>query len=234
MAISQHEYVYRTSQLQSLDFQDATPRLAGFLEWLESDPKTATILQELRDRDIQPLLDAAGYQSPPKARNPEDVAAIAVCMIDSAVKRNTEIFQIGMGIGVRAYSSRIQDTMDEILHRYIHPLIDYLAIRLFESATEVAAIDATSGENRNTTDIFIVHGRDETPKQTVARFLERLGLSPIILHEQTNRGRTVIEKFEDHAEVQFAIVILTPDDVGRFATEDDSALKPRARQKRNF
>ena len=79
-------------------------------------------------------------------------------------------------------------------------------------------------------DVFVVHGHDEATKQTVARFLERLGLNPIILHEQSNRGRTIIEKFEDHAEVQFAVVILTPDDLGRPATEPEAALKFRARQ----
>ncbi len=227
MAISRQEYTYRASQLQFLDFQDATSRLVGFLEWLETDSRAAGILQELRSRDIKPLLDAAGFQTPPKPKTPEDVAAIAVAIIDSAAERNTEIFQIGMSIGVRATSSHIQDTYDEISRRYIQPLFEYLEIRLF-SANE--ADNDLPSATMNATDVFIVHGRDEAPKQTVARFLERIGLNAIILHEQSNRGRTVIEKFEDHAEVQFAIVILTPDDVGRLATEPESANKYRARQ----
>lgn len=45
--------------------------------------------------------------------------------------------------------------------------------------------------------VFLVHGHDEGAKQSVARLLERLQLEPIILHEQPDRGRTVIEKFED-------------------------------------
>ncbi len=48
----------------------------------------------------------------------------------------------------------------------------------------------------------------------MARFLEKLGLDCVILHEQPNRGRTIIEKFEDYAGVAFAVVLLTPDDVG--------------------
>ncbi|SRR6266568_2036725 len=229
MAISEQEFVYRTNQLRSLDFEDATPRLAGFLEWLESDSKAAAVLKELREREIQPLLDAAGHQNPPKAKSPEDVAAIAVSMIDTAVEKNVDIFQIGMAIGVRGYSSYIQDTMDEISRRYIDPFFEYLAIKLFNSQTEVAT-EEVARDIMNTTDVFIVHGRDDAPKQTVARFLERVGLNAIILHEQSNRGRTVIEKFEDHAAVQFAVVSLTPDDIGRLATEDDSASEPRARQ----
>lgn len=76
--------------------------------------------------------------------------------------------------------------------------------------------------------VFVVHGNDET-RERVARLLERLGLKPIILHEQPNQGRTIIEKFESHAAVGFAVVLLTPDDVGSAAFEPEE-LKPRARQ----
>ena len=44
--------------------------------------------------------------------------------------------------------------------------------------------------------IFIVHGHDNEMKETVARTLKNVGLEPIILHEQANRGKTIIEKFE--------------------------------------
>jgi hypothetical protein len=65
-----------------------------------------------------------------------------------------------------------------------------------------------------TNKIFIVHGHGGEPREAVARFLERLGFEPIILHEQANQGKTIIEKFEAHADVGFAVVLLTPDDVG--------------------
>jgi predicted nucleotide-binding protein len=80
------------------------------------------------------------------------------------------------------------------------------------------------------TKVFIVHGHDGDTKQQVATFLEKiLGKRPIILHEQPNRGRTIIEKFEDHAaEIGFAVVLLTADDVG--AAKDEPTNKPRARQ----
>lgn len=78
--------------------------------------------------------------------------------------------------------------------------------------------------------VFVVHGDDEGLKQTVARLLERLDLEPVILHEQPNRGRTVIEKFEDYSDVSFAVVLLTPDDMGYQTGGDPSAPLPRARQ----
>jgi len=78
-------------------------------------------------------------------------------------------------------------------------------------------------------DVFIVHGRDEGTKEALARHVEKLGFKPVILHEQANQGRTIIEKFEDHSkDVGFAVVLCTPDDEGKSVKEDE--LKPRARQ----
>ena len=76
--------------------------------------------------------------------------------------------------------------------------------------------------------VFIVHGHDGEARETVARFVEKMGLVAVILHEQANKGRTVIEKVEANSDVGFAIVLLTPDDVGRSVASDE--LESRARQ----
>jgi predicted nucleotide-binding protein len=80
------------------------------------------------------------------------------------------------------------------------------------------------------TTVFVVHGRSEAPKQAVARFLEQVTtLEPVILHEQPNSGRTIIEKFEDHAATAaFALILLTGDDQGGLLGSGD--LQRRARQ----
>lgn len=82
----------------------------------------------------------------------------------------------------------------------------------------------------NTSDVFIVHGQDDGAKETLARLLSKMDLNPVILHEQANEGKTIIEKFESHASaVNFAVVLLTPDDVGHIKDKPELA-KPRARQ----
>ncbi len=79
-------------------------------------------------------------------------------------------------------------------------------------------------------EIFIVHGHDDARKHEVARLLKGLtGQEPIILHEQPDMGRVLLEKFEQTAaRTGFAVIIATGDDVGRAKgkTEDE----PRARQ----
>ena len=76
--------------------------------------------------------------------------------------------------------------------------------------------------------VFIVHGHDEALRETVARFITTIGLEPVILHEQANRGMTIIEKLVSSENVGYAVVLLTPDDLGRKKSAAEE--KPRARQ----
>lgn len=76
--------------------------------------------------------------------------------------------------------------------------------------------------------VFIVHGRDNETKIEVARFLEHLEFEPIILHEQANEGKTIIEKIETFSDVGFAIVLYTPCDLGKL--NGTKNLKNRAQQ----
>jgi len=92
---------------------------------------------------------------------------------------------------------------------------------------EAKAAPAPSTQQSN--DIFIVHGHDEAAKHEVARFIEQLGLRAIILHEKPDEGKTIIEKVEHHSNVGFAVVLLTPDDVG-YSKDTPSESKPRPRQ----
>jgi predicted nucleotide-binding protein len=95
------------------------------------------------------------------------------------------------------------------------------AAAAFADEAVVPALDLTK--------VFVVHGHDGAPKAEVARFIEKLGLEAIILHERPNKGRALITKFrEEAADVGFAVVLMTPDDLGKAEKAID--LNPRARQ----
>ena len=89
------------------------------------------------------------------------------------------------------------------------------------------ASTAQSQKHGDIRTVFVVHGHDEAVREAVARFVSKLDLHPVVLHEQASQGRTVVEKLEAHGDVGFAIILLTPDDVGG---RDPSSLRPRARQ----
>lgn len=75
-------------------------------------------------------------------------------------------------------------------------------------------LDASPVSGERSKRVFIVHGHDHVAKNELERYLQELGLEPIILHRQADEGRTILEKFEKHSDVGYAFVLLTPDDIG--------------------
>ena len=67
-----------------------------------------------------------------------------------------------------------------------------------DEAVTAPSADVEAGTKTKTSnEVFLVHGRDSSAKTEAARLIERAGLKAIILHEQPNAGRTIIEKFEN-------------------------------------
>lgn len=116
----------------------------------------------------------------------------------------------------------------EIITRYNDCLIRLLnKVEILRVQTSEKKIVNRNLNSKN--EVFIVHGHDETAKTKAARFIEKLGFKPIILHEQASGSKTVIEKIETYTNVGFGIVLYTPCDVGAKNTENHQ-LKNRARQ----
>jgi len=109
--------------------------------------------------------------------------------------------------------------------------IESLKERLAEASPQPGELPASSEGPPSSSKtalkrVFVVHGHGGA-EHAVAGFLRKLGLEPVILHEKANEGRTIIEKFEAHSEVGFAVVLITPDDVGGLK---EGPQRPRARQ----
>lgn len=100
---------------------------------------------------------------------------------------------------------------------------------LLRVSNKVNNIDEEFSKKIDERKVFVVHGHDDLSKETVARLISTIGLTPLILHELPNAGKTIIEKFESNTEdVGFAVVLLTNDDIGR--SQDEKDYKIRARQ----
>lgn len=118
---------------------------------------------------------------------------------------------------------------------YSIALLEGLISRLEEKREDLPDLAKNDTANQviqpsgTTRRVFLVHGHDEEAKQSVARFIEKLQLEPVILQEQPNEGRTIIEKFEKNADVEYEIILLTPDDVG-YPKDKPNEAGSRARQ----
>jgi predicted nucleotide-binding protein len=137
---------------------------------------------------------------------------------------------------VVSYDGRGRDELG-ILHRSMDGEISCLVsivdrLELYPAPSESSGTPESFAtpaiQNTDFTHVFLVHGHDDGAKESTARFLEKLGITAVILHEQPNLGKTLIEKLEHYGKVPFAVVLLTPDDEGR--AKDAPTLNPRARQ----
>lgn len=91
-----------------------------------------------------------------------------------------------------------------------------------------AAIPAAAivrGNNK----VFVVYGHDDSARTQLEAMLRRWGMEPLILDQLPSEGQTIIEKLEAYtADVQFAVVLATPDDQGHRAQHpDESAFRAR-------
>jgi predicted nucleotide-binding protein len=81
--------------------------------------------------------------------------------------------------------------------------------------------------------VFVAHGHDDEVTADVVDFLKTRGAHAVVLREETKTSQTVLEAFEAHANVQFALILMTPDDEGRLKVEPPQTplpLQARARQ----
>ncbi|MEW5421932.1 nucleotide-binding protein [Amorphus sp. 3PC139-8] len=123
----------------------------------------------------------------------------------------------------RKFSQNLQNMTGQVLVPFARDYIDF--VKQKTGVVEATTLPAKGGPAARK--VFVVHGHDEAARESVARFLEKLNFEPIILHEQANQGRTIIEKVEAHSDVGFAVVLLTPDDEGNAKGQQAHA---RARQ----
>lgn len=131
----------------------------------------------------------------------------------------TLIFNAPYGIDI---TSTIVDIIDQT--------IGVVESGQYVSSKEVMHENNTDKLTISNKKVFIVHGHDAGLKETTARFIDKVGLRSIILHEQANNGKTIIEKFESNSDVAYAVILLSPDDLGRSVNDDPDTFNFRARQ----
>lgn len=136
----------------------------------------------------------------------------------------------GFALGGGQQRNELQEFKEKLNNKLtnLRQLVAKIDLMKSEVPEQAVAVKAAKGHIDSNNDIFIVHGHNNEVKINVARTLEKLGLNPIILHEQANAGKTIIEKFEEHSNVGFAIILLTDDDLGK--AKKDENLNYRARQ----
>jgi predicted nucleotide-binding protein len=125
--------------------------------------------------------------------------------------------------------SHQHDAFDRQRDMFLTALHEALAIFEGDPFGEAAVPKATPKAATLSNKVFIVHGHDHALKTELEVFITGLGLEPIVLHRQPDEGNTIIEKFEKHADVGYAFILLTPDELAY--TVDHEKLPDEQRKK---
>jgi predicted nucleotide-binding protein len=78
--------------------------------------------------------------------------------------------------------------------------------------------------------VFVVCGQDSEMKQAVTNALAKLRLVPVVMCEEASQGRKIVERFQEYNDVDFALVLLSPDDSVYVKDEPPTKRKLRPRQ----
>ena len=186
-------------------------------------------LQSTQTQSIEQLDELRGEQ---KKWNAYNIEYLSRCFdVDSISKSHSKVYGWGAVIMSAGPQQRVKSFQDGIGSQItsLESILERLELIPEPSSTTPTHPSRPTHNTSDSNSVFIVHGHDEAAKTSVARFIEKLGLKAIVLHEQPNKGQTIIEKFESNAAgVGFAIVLLTPDDIAaQKDTPDKTSLRAR-------
>ena len=125
---------------------------------------------------------------------------------------------------------------EHVLYDDMHSLLYDAKANRAENVEQLIAIlqqiNDENGEVPNTMNnkVFIVHGHNIAKRDLVEQLLRRIGLEPIILMNEANRGLALIEKIEAYSDVRYGIILYSACDKGK---EKDSHKKYRFRARQN-
>jgi predicted nucleotide-binding protein len=163
-------------------------------------------------------------------------------VIEQAIGRNASVLrdfeEVRYHIGVWTGAAGEVEEDQRYFAQQVKSAVAYIDAAIYELQLNIdpeESVKQSQPARASTPDsiaIFLVHGHDQGAKHEIARVLHQLvGRQPVILDEQPNAGNTLVEKFEEHAgNSSYAVVLLTPDDVGRAKSALSDADTHRARQ----
>jgi predicted nucleotide-binding protein len=104
---------------------------------------------------------------------------------------------------------------DLYVNRFNEQFLEYFKLTLDEIINANPELEGSYSitDKVNGDTVFIIHGHDNELKTEVQLLLMRAGVNNLVLHEQADKGRTIIDKLvEESSSSNYAIALLSPDD----------------------
>ena len=127
-------------------------------------------------------------------------------------RRIAEKGRDGYNLAFNYFPSKYGDINDKI-STFNNQLLPFLAEGLNDIINANPDFEESPKKVAGNT-VFIIHGHDGHLKTEVQLLLHRAGVNNIVLHEQADKGRNIIEKLiEETNSANYAIALLSPDDI---------------------
>jgi predicted nucleotide-binding protein len=183
--------------------------------------------KQLRDRFIQPYELGHSILINGKTIPSRDIERIRVARsqenseeLIAAVRAEDRASSIAILGG--SYEWRAAEKADDITDEFIRGPVGYKAAQISKSKAASRKVQPDTSQRRrrpgaSSKRVFVVHGHDHALKNDLEVLLHNIGLEPVVIHRQVDRGQTLIEKIENNSDVAYTIVLMTPDDCGTSA-----------------
>jgi predicted nucleotide-binding protein len=166
----------------------------------------------VKDELVKNYLDGKEFVCGEATIKPKDVTRIRIFLTKESV--------YPLFAQLQGYKGKMPDTSDP----WEFVLVNYTREVTGDIIKHTPLVSKSITIDYHPKKIFIVHGSDNSSKLELTRLLEKSKLEPIILQEEPNAGRTLIEKIETRtSDIGYAIILLTPDDLCHSASQEKRA-----------
>ncbi|MGL5621193.1 TIR domain-containing protein [Cetobacterium sp.] len=184
--------------------------------------------EEIIKEYIIPYVDCDDFFLESGFVNRRDIGEIIVKNVNEKIERIRDYLQNQVAINVIYFYTNETALENDICGKNIvSDLIKKLQLLRAKEKKSEKKLEIKSEIITQNNKIFIVHGHDIEMRETVARFVEKIGLEAVILYEQTNGGKTIIEKIEENTDVRYGIILYSPCDHGKSQKEEKLKNRPR-------
>lgn len=190
--------------------------------------------QELRNREIGKLSEFEAARSDYYSWNEYNTELLKRRFTTAEIAEEYSEY-LGIAYSYDSLPEKIADFREDVADRLrrLTSIRDRLELIDESEAVrrqETPPDEVRAAKGRTPESIFVVHGHDGEAKLAVQGFLRQITEVPaVILHDEPNLGRTLMEKFEQVGSASgFAVAILTADDEGRAKGTEE--LRTRGRQ----
>jgi predicted nucleotide-binding protein len=138
----------------------------------------------------------------------EDAKSLIYDLYRSVAERGKDGYKLASSLTYRR-----NGTIDDAIYNFNDQFLEYFQTILEEIVNANPEIESAKIEKVKGNTVFIIHGHDNELKMELQLLLERAGVNNLVLHEQADKGRTIIDKLvQESVNSNYAIALLSPDD----------------------